>query len=407
MTLSEDQITAIHQMKNGCILNGDTGSGKTLTSLGYYYLRMGGSESFLRGGDYKEMDRDTIKDLYIITTARKRDTEDWEKEMVYYALSPRDMENQLYYNKIVVDSWNNIKKYQDVKDSFFIFDEDRVTGNGVWVKSFLKIAKHNEWIILSATPGDTWMDYIPVFVANGFYRNKTEFIDEHVIYSRYTKYPKVDRYINVRRLIRLRDSILIDIAFQRKTEQHHITVECQYDIPTYNRVMLTRKDPVTGFPLRDAGELCRVLRKLTNSDPSRADAILKIMKDHNRLIIFYNYDFELEILRHIYYGPGVEIAEWNGHQHQPIPFGNKWVYLVQYTAGAEGWNCITTDTILFYSQTYSYKVLHQSCGRIDRRNTAYKDLYYYHLKSKAPIDRAIERALTQKKKFNEGGFIKW
>ena len=133
--------------------------------------------------------------------------------------------------------------------------------------------------------------------------------------------------------------------------------------------------------------------------------LLEIVEDHPKAIIFYNFDYELEILRNLYYGEDVEIAEWNGHKHQPIPRGDKWIYLVQYTAGAEGWNCITTDTIIFYSQNYSYKVLKQASGRIDRLNTPYTDLYYYHLVSKSGIDLAISRALKNKKQFNETRFV--
>lgn len=398
--LYDYQIKAIEQMSNGCILCGGVGSGKSRTALGYYFKENGGGIE----GDYIPMEKP--QDLYIITTARKRDTLEWEGDMGPFLLSSNP-EINLYSNKVVVDSWNNISKYKEVKDAFFIFDEQRLVGNGAWVKSFLKISKFNKWILLSATPGDSWSDYIPVFIANGFYKNRTEFTREHIVYSRFSKFPKVDKYINTGRLIRLRNRILVDMDFKRQTIAHHEDVFCTYDISAYKDLMKNRWNPWTNLPIVNAAELCYSLRKVVNSDDSRQTALLELLEDHPKAIIFYNFDYELEILKAIYYGEDVEIAEWNGHKHQEIPRGNKWVYLVQYTSGCEGWNCITTDTIIFYSQNYSYKVVKQAEGRIDRLNSPYRDLYYFHLRSRSGIDLAITKALNQKKKFNEGKFIKW
>ena len=402
VNLRDYQLDAIKNMKNGCILCGGVGSGKSRTALAYYYIE---NDGLIEEDSYEPMG-DPPKDLYIVTTARKRDTLEWEGEMAHFLLSANPDVN-LYSNKIVVDSWNNIKKYCDVKDAFFIFDEQRVVGSGIWVKSFLKIAKNNQWILLSATPGDTWMDYIPVFIANGFYKNRSEFIREHVVYSRISKFPKVDRYINTSRLIRLRNKILVNMDFKRPTISHHEDVYVKYDVSAYKDASRKRWDPYKDKPIENAAELCYIWRKIVNSDESRQIALLELLEKHRRAIIFYNYDYELDILKSLYYGDDVEIAEWNGHKHQPIPETKKWVYLVQYNAGAEGWNCIKTDTIIFYSQSYSYKIMQQSSGRIDRMNTPYTDLYYYHLKSRSGIDLAISKALNEKKNFNEGKYVKW
>lgn len=401
MKLRDYQLEAIQKMKTGCILNGGVGSGKSLTSLSYYYMQNGGSEIFLTGGKHKKM-KDP-KDLYIITTARKRDTMEWEGELSHFLLSTNpDM--SAYKNKVIVDSWNNVKKYKEVKGAFFIFDEQRVVGSGEWVKSFLKIAKTNEWILLSATPGDTWSDYIPVFIANGFYKNKSEFLREHAVFARYSKFPKIDKWMGTGKLNRYRRMILVDMKFQRKTEQHHEDIYVDYDIATYKDVMKSRWDIYKQEPIVNAGGLCYTLRRLVNSDQSRAVKLLELFEDHPKMIVFYNFDYELDILKNLYYGENVTVAEWNGHKHEPTPTKGKWVYLVQYTAGAEGWNCISTDTIVFYSQNYSYKIMHQSAGRIDRLNTPFEDLYYYHLKTRSSIDISIARAIKEKKNFNEKGF---
>ena len=379
--LFDYQLKAIEQMKNGCILCGGVGSGKSLTSLSYYYLQHGGNEEFLNGSEYFYA-MTKPKDLYIITTARKRDTCEWEAELAPFLLTPHEEVAYYHNHKVVIDSWNNIKKYKDVYGAFFIFDEQRVVGSGAWVKAFLNIARKNNWILLSATPGDTWSDYIPVFVANGFYKNKTEFINRHVIYSRYTKFPKIDRYIDTGILMQYRNDILVDMDFQRKTVSHHEDVFVGYDIYTYKDLGRTRWNPYLDKPIENVAELCYTWRKIVNSDEDRQLALLKIFENHQKLIVFYNFDYELDILKKLYYGEDVTVAEWNGHKHEPIPKTESWVYLVQYTAGCEGWNCILTDALVFYSQNYSY-----------------------HLKSRAPIDMAISRALKAKKNFSERRYM--
>lgn len=400
ISLYDYQLEAISRMKNGCILCGGVGSGKSRTSLAYYYKENGGE---LGTDRYVRMKNP--RDLYIITTARKRDDLEWEGEMTIFLLSTNPEVNA-YENKVVVDSWNNIKKYKDVHGAFFIFDEQKVVGSGVWVKTFLNITRKNEWILLSATPGDTWTDYIPVFVANGFYKNKTEFTREHIVYSRFTKYPKIDRYIGTGKLIRLRNSILVDMNFTRHTVSHHEEVYVRYDIDKYKDAGKNRWDPYKNEPIKDASGLCYVWRRIVNSDESRQVAVLELFEKHPKMIIFYNFNYELDILKEVFGEiEGVEVAEWNGHKHQPIPTGKSWVYLVQYTAGAEGWNCIRTDTTVFYSQNYSYKVMSQAAGRIDRLNTPFTDLYYYHLKTRSGIDLAISRALREKRNFSERKYV--
>lgn len=398
--LDDYQMDAVDRMFNGCILNGSVGSGKSRTGIYYYFKEQGGS--FV---DHKYVPMKNPRDLYIITTARKRDTLDFVSELAPFRITPYP-EVAYYKNmNVTIDSWNNIKKYSNISGAFFIFDEDRVTGSGAWVKAFLRIAKHNRWIILSATAGDVWTDYIPVFVANGFYRNKTEFLKEHVVYSQYSKYPKIERFIDQGKLIRYRERLLIDMEFSRHTVRHHEDVIVKYDIPLYKDTIRRRWDPFKDEPIQQAAGLCFALRRIVNSHESRQVALLEIFEKHPRMIVFYSFDYERDILRGIYFGEGVVVAEWSGHAHEQIPDTNSWVYLCQYTSACEGFNCITTDTMVFFSQSYSYKVMEQAAGRIDRRNTPFTDLYYYHLRTRSGIDLAITKALMDKKKFNERKYV--
>lgn len=405
--LYDYQRKAVERLSDGCILCGGVGTGKSRTSLAYFYKEMGGD---LDAEEFKAMSQP--KDLYIITTARKRDTLEWDQELIpfhiYTKATEKGVSDPVGFKNVKIDSWNNIEKYKETTNAFFIFDEQRVVGYGAWVKAFLRIAKCNRWILLSATPGDTWSDYIPVFIANGFYKNKTEFCREHVIYSRFVKYPKIDRYINTGRLIRLRKRILVDMPMQRKTTMHDEDIFADWDVLGYKTIGKDRINPYTGEPILNASELCYIWRRVANSDLSRVERFVELVREHPKTIVFYNFDYELDILKEALDEklPEYVVTEWNGHKHQPIPDSeDRWVYLVQYTAGCEGWNCITTDTIIFYSQNYSYKVMEQASGRINRLNTPFIDLYCYHLKSHAPIDLAIAKALRQKKNFSEGNFV--
>lgn len=395
--LSDYQLDAISRMHNGCILCGDVGSGKSRTALGYFHKICDGKLSPL------SFARKPL-DLYIITTARKRDTKEWEGDLSLFFLSPNE-KVCAYGTKVVIDSWNNIRKYIDISNSFFIFDEQRVIGSGAWVKAFWRIAAKNRWILLSATPGDTWLDYMPVFVANGFYKNKTEFLKRHAVYSYYSKYPKIVKYTDQGLLIKHRNDILVNMNYTRPTTHHKETIITEYDDHLYSRILKERWNVYKSQPIKNISELCYLLRFVVNSNESRSDAVLKLAKEHSKLIIFYNFNYERDILRNLTYPKGTVIAEYNGEVHMDIPKSDRWVYLVQYFAGSEAWNCIETDTIVFYSLNYSYRIMKQSSGRIDRRNTPYKDLYYYYIRSNAPIDIGIERAIKKKKNFNEREFF--
>lgn len=388
------QQEALSKLKTGSILCGGVGTGKSRTALAYFFKQCGGR--FYDNHPHWVF----LKDLYIITTARKRDTLEWDKEALAFGLSSDNSLNQGGM-KFVVDSWNNIGKYVDVKDAFFIFDEQRVVGTGAWVKSFLKIAKSNDWILLSATPGDTWSDYAPVFIANGFYRNITEFRRRHAVYNRYSKYPKIDRYIDTGILEKHRIDILVKMPYKKLTEKHIRTIHVDYDKELMEIVEKQRWNPFMDKPIKNVSEYYSLRRRITNADLSRLEKLQDILKEKDKVIVFYNFDYELAILKTLQRIDGLEVAEWNGHIHEPIPKTDRWVYLVQYTAGAEGWNCIETDTIIFYSQNYSYKVMLQASGRIDRLNTPFKDLYYYLFRSNANIDKEIHGCLKNKKSFNE------
>ena len=386
--LRPEQIDAVNRMKNGCILCGGVGIGKSRTALAYYV----------------KTTQNEPRDLYIITTAKKRDSTEWIKECQPFMINsnPETSWNNI---KLTIDSWNNIKKYKDVFGAFFIFDEQRVVGWGAWAKAFLNISRKNQWILLSATPGDTWSDYMAVFIANGFYRNKTEFITRHVIYNRYAKYPQIDKYIDQGLLRKYRNEILITMDDKRDTERHKIYVPVSYDIGLYRTVMRNRWDPYENKPIEETSKLCYLMRRVVNADQNRIDELQKIFNEHPKLIIFYNFNYELLMLRDFCIDNEVEYAEWNGQIHDNLPTGDRWVYLVQYIAGCEGWNCTTTDTMVFYSQSYSYRQTEQAAGRIDRINTPYKDLYYYYMRSTASIDLAIYRALSNKRNFNQSAFV--
>jgi len=379
MDLYPHQAKALDELHNGCVLWGGVGSGKSRVAT-HYYMR-----------------HEAPRDVYVITTAKKRESLDWNGEFAKHGVGRT--KDGTVAGVLTVDSFNNLHKYEEVKDAFFILDEQRLVGSGVWTKAFLKIAKANHWILLSATPGDTWLDYIPIFVANGFYKNRSDFKREHVLYQPYSKFPKVDRYLGVSKLIRLRNSILVEMPYERHTTREVHYVDVEFDCELFKDSVRRRWNPFTMAPMKDIGEMYRVMRRITNQDPTRLEAVRTLMVSHPRLIVFYNFDYELERLREL--SDTVTVSEWNGHRHENIPATKRWVYLVQYAAGSEGWNCITTDAMVLYSLTYSYKQWHQAFGRIDRMNTPYEILHYYVLKSVSRIDKEIMQSMRSKRNFNE------
>lgn len=391
------QRLAVNRLKTGSVLKGGVGSGKSITGLAYFFEKE-------CGGDLEKLTIAKPKDLYIITIAVKRDRLEWEQECARFRLSTKK-EFDIYGINVVIDSWNNISKYCNVCGAFFIFDEQKASGSGKWVKSFLQITKKNNWIMLSATPGDVWMDYIPLFIANGFYKNRTEFIREHVIYDRWVKYPKIKMYIGQNKLENLRNKILVNMDYIKKTKTHSIEIKTEFDKKLYNIIVKDRWNPYEDIPILNSSQLCYLMRRVSNSDETRKEAVRKLINENPRIIIFYNFDYELKILREVSKEFDRQVAEWNGHKHMPIPKKGNWIYLAQYTSSAEGWNCIETNVILFYSLNYSYKTMEQSAGRIDRSNTPFSDLYYYYLRSDSRIDEQILFCLSKKQDFNEKKFL--
>lgn len=370
--LYSHQEEALGLLQSGKVLVGGVGSGKS---------RVGASWALSQADESK---------IIVITTARKRDSLEWEGE---FAALGADFE------EVTVESWNNISKFDDCCLNVFIFDEQRVVGSGAWVKSFLKIAENNQWIMLSATPGDVWLDYVPLFIANRYYKNRTEFAEKHIVWDRFAKYPKVKRYLDTGLLEARRRKILVPMPAERHTRRNRSYIPMEYDKEMYEFIAKKRVDPWAGEPYRNAAGVCYGLRKCVNSDRSRVDHIRLVAHKRKKLIVFYNFDYERDILLELQ--DEFNVAEWNGHNHQPIPTTDSWVYLVQYTAGAEGWNCVETDTILFYSLNYSWKILEQAEGRIDRINTPFTDLHYFYFFSESGIDSAIRKAVQEKGVFNE------
>lgn len=386
MELMPHQLEAIENLGNGKILWGGVGSGKSATVLGYY------------------MKNEAPRHIFVITTAKKRDSLDWEKEAAHFGIGSEDYATVA--GMLNVDSWNTLWKYEDITDAFFIFDEQRLVGHGSWVKSFLKIAKKNHWVLLSATPGDTWMDYAPVFIANGFYRNITDFKIRHVLYEPFVKYPKIKGYIGEQKLEVLRNDMLVEMPYETHTTRYLNYLTVGYDKILWNRVTKDRWNIYENRPIKDVAELFRVMRKVVNTDPSRLEMVRHLMTVHPRLVIFYNFDYELEILRTL--SNEILVLEWNGHKKDELPdidTENRWVYLVQYASGAEGWNCTNTDAMILYSLTYSYKNFIQAQGRIDRLDTNYKCLFYYICSSNLKVDKKVLESLAQKRSFNWRKFI--
>lgn len=385
------QRDAIRKISNGNVVVGATGSGKSLVGLVYYYTNI------LEGSVEPFRKPTKSVSLYIITTATKRDSLDWNSECAEFALST-NQEASVNGIKVVIDSWNNIKKYKDIRGGFFLFDEQKTTGYKRWSKIFIRIAKNNRWILITATPSDRWMDLLSVFIANGFYKNKRDFVNQHVTYNPYVKYPSITGYRNVNKLRILKKRIFVIIDYQSPSIIENKVISVDYDVDALTQIEKTEWNPFTDSPIINLSEFASVLRRSLNSHPSRINEAIRIRNTVKKLIVFYNFNFELEILKHGY--SGIKIGELNGHRHDALPVGSDWVYLVQYNSGNEAWECFTTNHMLFYSLNYSFRIMTQAKGRINRLTSGFNYMYYYYLVSNHWLDKGIQKALNKKRDFN-------
>ena len=402
------QENCLERLSTGKVLAADTGAGKSIMSLAWYLSKECASdEHSLKSGAKAWTLYHGSPDLYIITTPKKRDSEEWESDLSKFNLVKGRNSKEMGEVNIFIDSWNNIKKYTEIKNSVFIFDEQRAVGSGTWAKSFVKIAKQNHWIMLSATPGDTWSDWCPLMIAKGYYPNRTAFFNKHAVYNPYVKYREIIRWDNTDELEYYRSKMLVTCRMEKKTTRHfeEVIADCsnKYEV---KRAYKERTNPKTGEPFKSASELCAYTRNIINTDPTRSAVGLKIIQMYDRIIIFYTLTDELEGIKWACNKAGRKMYFYNGEIHDQVPTGNNWAYIVQYTAGSEAWNCTTCNAMLFWDLTYSYKQFKQATGRIDRLNTPYSDLYYYAIRSYMPLDLAIRRALREKKDFNSRGFLK-
>jgi hypothetical protein len=346
--LMEHQLDAVNNLGNGKVLWGVTGSGKSAVVLEYY------------------MRNEAPRPIIVITTAKKRDSLDWYGEAAKFGVSVEPQFSRA--GAITVDSWNNIKNYRGVVGAFFVFDEQRVVGHG-------------------------------------YYTNITDFKLQHVVYEPFTTFPKVKMYLDESRLEKLRNDVLVEMPYQAYTKRVKNYMPVSYDKDLFDQVWDKRWHVYEDRPLKDAAERWRVGRRVVNSDQSRVEFIWDLIHKgvHDKVIVFYNFDYELEILRGL--ADMFVVAEWNGHRKNLVPDEGPWIYLVQYNSGAEGWNCTTANAMVFYSMTYSYRTFIQAQGRIDRLDTPFKTLYYYVLVADCITDKAVKRALDQKKNFNERRFV--
>lgn len=374
VTFKDYQKRAINQMHNGCILCGGVGAGKSLTSLGYI-------DKVYPSGT-----------VYIITPARKRNTGEWFDDI---------RKNDMDETRFVVDSWNNLSKYKDVKDAFFLFDEQKVSGKGTWAKSLIRIAKSNQWILLSATPGDTYDDYATVLIANGFVRNRTTWYDEYCVTKSQPFFHIVDhKNKDVIDMMIRRIFIKMDYQSDKKRIERVIPIQAR-SAGEEKEILMTHKAPGAQMPFTTFAAAIAYVRMNCYDKSKKTEALRKIIEKHKKIIVFYNFLSEKLEIERAAIDANVTINFYNGQRHDPIPDTDEWVYGVQYNSGAEAWNCITTNAMVFYSPNYSYKTMEQAHGRIDRVNSPYECLYYYMLLNELNIDNKVMNALSSKKDFNE------
>lgn len=413
------QSKALAELKglNKCALYWDMGLGKTF----------GGSEKMMQLGAkvnlvicQKSKIRDWIEhfntyyDNYIIYDGTK-------KECLHRFLDyPYDEKQVLVINYELAFRRPELAK---LKDFTLMLDESSLiqNENSKRSKFILKKLQPKNVILLSGTPtGGKYERLWSQLHLLGWNIKKKTFYNQYVDYHYEDNegFPLmiIDGYKNEERLKRkmrqhgchfLKTDEVFDLP-----EQIHQTIGVQ----TTKDYRIFRKDCIVNTLVGDdyseyielIGDttLTKMLyeRQLCGQyNPAKLEAFRDLVESTNdRLIVFYNFNDELEKLSRIAWENHRPVAVVNGKQKDLLPYENApdSITFIQYQAGAMGLNLQKANKIVYFTPPLSSELFEQSKKRIHRIGQE-KTCFYYYLTCKGSIEEKIYRTLAMRRDYTD------
>ena len=381
-----------------------------------YYLDMGLGKTFVGSEKLKMLNTN-----HNLIVCQKSKLQDWYEHMKTYYPEY----NTFIYSKtreippksvIIINYdlvWRRPELLTTLKNFTLMLDESSLIQNEKSNRSkFILKMKPTNVILLSGTPtGGKYEQLWSQLKLLGWNISKRLYWDEFIKFVKIDVggFPikKVTGYKNVDRLkdkLRTHGAIFMksDEVFQLpKQIENIIKVDNTKEYKKFNKDRLIKIDDTE---LVGDTSLTKMLylRQLSSQYNSNKTAALKDLLEstNDRVIVFYNFDKELEIIQEICNKLEKPISMINGHEKNLKNFTecNDCVLLGQYQAAAMGLNLQLSNKIIYFSLPLQSELFMQSKKRIHRIGQE-KTCFYWYLITKNSIEEQIFETLKQRRDY--------
>lgn len=415
ITLFDYQKEAIENYKEKSFNLSDTGVGKTVMALG----------SFIES---------KCKKLLVICLAPK--VVDFAEDGVLMNVDITPLNRGSKKNKeLLAESDKVAISFESVwripeflkwvdEDTFIIIDESHKVANtsSKVTKYVMKLSKKAKYTYLcTATPisNGKYEQYYPQLKMLGVYNGTKKeyynmFVDERMTRMGGSQFMQITGYRN----IDLLENMVNQCSVNYKRDKPYLPEDYVYKTKKpamFNKLKKNRMyktDNGEVIELDNSSKLFNALRCVShgfllgiNKQVSKEpfERLQAILETHNneRVVIFYNYNIELEMLKQLLSKLKRPTSEYNGARKDLKEFKGKYngVVLAHYKSASTGINdFVISNVMVFNSLPLSSIELTQSKGRIDRQGQGKKPMYYFIIPD-TPVEKKIFEQITNGKDF--------